>query len=314
VSGQLNIGFFDRNGGNELLKIPPGLYFLPRLSPDGKQIAFATDDGKSATIWIYELSGGAAPRRLTFEADGNNRNPVWSPDSRRVTFQSDRDKDLGIFWQRADGTGAAERLTKAGEGVAHIPEAWSPDGKHLLYNAANKDGSTALWIYTPSEQKTARFGDVESPTSTLTGATFAPDGKWIAYASRQERVSSAVYVQPFPPTGARYQISKNEDDAHHPLWSPDGAELFFTPGAGTRIHAVHVSTQPSFTFGEAVSINRLFTNNAPQVERPFDGGRDGQHFLGLIEPSQAQSDISRGQQIQVVLNWFEELKARLPPK
>ena len=109
----MSLGFFDRKGAAELLKVPPRPYEHPRLSPDGKQIAFVIDDGKAATIWIYELSGASAVRRLTFDGQGNNRFPVWSADSQRVTFQSDREKDLGIFWQRADGAGAAERLVTA---------------------------------------------------------------------------------------------------------------------------------------------------------------------------------------------------------
>ncbi len=121
----MSLGLFDRKGGSELLKIQPGPYQLPRMSPDGKRIAFGSDDGKEASIWIYELSGTSAMRRLTFEGQGHNRFPVWSADSQRVAFQSDREGDLGIFWQRADGTGTAERLTKADEGASHIPESWA---------------------------------------------------------------------------------------------------------------------------------------------------------------------------------------------
>ncbi|OFW20401.1 MAG: hypothetical protein A3H97_20960 [Acidobacteria bacterium RIFCSPLOWO2_02_FULL_65_29] len=202
------------------------------MSPDGTRIAFGSDDGKEVSIWIYELSGTSAMRRLTFEGQGHNRFPVWSADSQRVAFQSDREGDLGIFWQRADGTGTAERLTKADEGAAHIPESWTPDGERLLYNAGQgsqgaSSGATALWVLSLKDRKAARFDAVESPATTLTGAVFSPDGRWVAYASREGRTSSAVYLQPFPPTGAKYQISKNADDAHHPVWSPDGAELVF---------------------------------------------------------------------------------------
>ena len=56
------------------------------------------------------------------------------PMAQRITFQSDRDGDGAIFWQRADRTGGAERLTKPEPGTTHIPDAWSPDGKHLLFS------------------------------------------------------------------------------------------------------------------------------------------------------------------------------------
>ena len=96
TGGQLSVGLFDRKGGSDLLKIQPGAYQLPRMSPDGKRIAFGSDDGKEASIWIYELSGTSSAQRLTFEGQGHNRFPVWSADGQRVAFQSDREGDLGI--------------------------------------------------------------------------------------------------------------------------------------------------------------------------------------------------------------------------
>ncbi len=143
---------------------------------------------------------------------------------------------------------------------------------------------------------------------------FSPDGRWVAYASQEGRSSTAVYVQPFPPTGAKYQISKTAAAAHHPMWSPDGAELLFAGGLGAPLNAVRITTQPSFTVGEAIPVASPFYLAAPNVERPFDISRDGQHFLGLIVAAQTQSGAPAAQQIQVVLNWFEELKARVPSK
>jgi serine/threonine-protein kinase len=101
--GRWRIARFDRRGNVEPLKIEPGTFVQPRVSPDGKQLAFGSDDSKEAIVWIYDLTGTTAPRRLTFE--GRNRFPVWSADSKRVAFQSDREGDVGIFLQSADGRG-----------------------------------------------------------------------------------------------------------------------------------------------------------------------------------------------------------------
>ncbi len=308
---KFSLGFFDRKGAAEMLKVPPGPYEAPRLSPDGKRIAFGSEGG---TIWIYDLSGTSAVRRLTLDGQGNNRFPVWSADSQRVTFQSDREKDLGIFWQRADGAGAAERLATATEGTAYIPEAWSPDGTRLLYSAS-KDSMLALWVLSLEDKKAERFDAVVSPTYTLTSAVFSPDGKWVAYASSDGRTSQAVFVQPFPPTGAKYQISKNDGAGSSPMWSPDGKELFFSPGAGGSHHVVSISTQPAFSFGEPVVIPRPFAGFAPSIVRGYDISRDGQRFLGMIDPSRVtQSGAAGAPQIQIVLNWFDELKRRAPTK
>lgn len=122
----------DRSGVTQPLKVPAGLYEAPRLSPNGRQIAVGTDDGKDANIWVADASGATAMRRLSF--GGRNRYPIWSPDGQWIAYQSDREKDLGIFWQRADGTGPAERLTKAEANVEHRPESWSPDSARILVN------------------------------------------------------------------------------------------------------------------------------------------------------------------------------------
>ena len=190
----------------EPLKLPPGPYQHPRASPNGTQIAFATDDGKEAIVWIYELGGTASMRRLTF--GGKNRFPIWSADGQRVAFQSDREGDLGIFWQRADGSGAAERLTKPDQGTSHVPESWSPKGERFLFGVT-KGSSVSLWTFSLQDKKATQFADVQSPNPI--NAAFSPDGRWVAYTVT-EGAGTGIYVQPFPATGAKYLVSKTTHD------------------------------------------------------------------------------------------------------
>ena len=298
----------DRTGATELLKLPPGSYAHPRVSPDGTRLAFGTDDGKEANIWIYELSGANAPRRITF--NGKNRFPIWSGDGQRVAFQSDREGDLGLFWQRADGAGAAERLTKGEQGVSHVPESWARDGKRLLFTIAQ--GSTfTLWTLTLDERKATPFGDVRSDRPI--GAVFSPDGRWVAYSSFSGGAGGG-YVQPFPATGARYQIPKLTFD-YHPLWTLDGKELFYIPVAG-RFAAVSVQMQPSFTFGNPVEMATVtFTRfDVSNDVRNYDLTPSGK-FVALVAPQEpGRSGTSSAPEIRVVLNWFEELKRLVPTR
>ena len=118
-TAQRSLVLVDRKGSIDELKVPPGPFEAPRVSPDGKRVAVVTDDGKEASVWIYDLSGASAIRRLTI--GGRNRFPVWTAEGERITFQSDREGDLGIFWQRADGATPAERLTTAEKGAAQVP-------------------------------------------------------------------------------------------------------------------------------------------------------------------------------------------------
>ena len=121
----------DRAGNITGLPVPPAAYSHVRVSPDGTRAALGVDDGRQASVLIYALNGTSAVQRLATE--GRNRFPVWSPDGRWIAFQSDRGGDLAIFRQRADGTGVAERLTTPAAGEEHVPESWSPDGRHLSF-------------------------------------------------------------------------------------------------------------------------------------------------------------------------------------
>ena len=167
-----------RNGKTEPLALPPGPYRRPRVSPDGKRLAVGIDEGATSEVWIYDLSGTTAMRRLTF--GGRNRFPVWSPDGRRLAFQSDRDGTPSIYVQNADGGGAAERLTTAAQGVVQTPDSWSPDGRTLLFSE-HKGDTFSLMAYSVSEQRAVTFGGVQSLQPV--DAVFSPDGRWVAYAS-----------------------------------------------------------------------------------------------------------------------------------
>jgi serine/threonine protein kinase/Tol biopolymer transport system component len=300
----------DRQGATEALKLEPGPYQTPRISPDGKRIAFGTDDGTQAIIWTYDLAGTSPKQRLTY--GGKNRFPVWSPDSQWIAFQSDREGNLAIFRQRANG-GAAERITKAQSDEVHVPESWSPDGNVLLFNAT-KDSKVSLMTVTLSDVKTMKVAGMNS--TIWPNAVFSPDGQFVAYASQEPgQPRSSLYVEPFPSNGTKYQIS---DNAHFPTWSRDGTKLFFIDASqrtGVRVGfvAVTVSTRPSFTFSNPVLVRRSFNVIGPGIgrSRTYDVMPDGERFLGVVDAGQPPLEV-RSAEIQVVLSWLEELKQRVP--
>ena len=143
---------------------------------------------------------------------------------------------------------------------------------------------------------------------------FSPDGRWVAYGSDDP---GTVYVQPFPTTGAKYQISR--DTAHSPLWAPDGKEIFYV-GTGARpagqLFAMSVTTQPGFTIGNPIAVpsGRLRLSGGLLVPRRFDMAPDGA-IIGVVDSGQtAFTGALATARVEVVLNWFEELKARVPAK
>jgi Tol biopolymer transport system component len=299
-----SLAFIDRRGGFERLKLPPGLYETPRVSPDGKRIAYSNTTGSERSIYIYDLSSSALPRRLTF--GGRNRFPIWSADGLRVAFQSDRDSDLAIFWQRADGTDPGERLTRPEPGTSHVPNAWSPQGDALVYTLSKNSVFTA-WSFSMRERKAEPLSGVTTPVGGgMPQPSFSPDGHWLAYRSVEP--GSTIYVQPFPGTGARYQITSGSS----PVWSRDGTKLFFTGSRENQLGVVSidtrrvVTTENRETFDAPLAVTALSTSS-------FDVAPDGR-ILVPVTAKAAPLEPSTSPRIHIVANWFEELKARVPAK
>lgn len=299
-AGRDEVFLFNREGEATSLKLPAGSYQYPRVSPDGKWVALETNDGKQTSIALYDLSGRSSVRRLTF--GGNDRLPIWSSDGRHVAFQSDREGDRSIYWQSVSG-GVPERLTHAEAGTSHVPESWQPRGDVFLYSAT-KGTETSLWMFSLEDRKASKFGEVTSP-NLPTNATFSPDGKWVAYQVGNEGIAEAtLYVQPFPATGTKYEIG----GGGRPMWSHDGRELLFVPGP-SLFAVVSIETQPTFRFTPPTRIARRFGLAPPMIPRPYDMLPDGRMVAvdSAVDAAESQSPA-----LQVVLNWFEELKAKVP--
>jgi hypothetical protein len=137
------------------------------------------------------------------------------------------------------------------------------------------------------------------------GAQFSPDGRWLAYVS-DESGRPEIYVQPYPGPGGKWQVSP--EGGTEPAWNRNGRELFYR--SGNKMMAVESTLQPSFAAGKPrVLFEGEYRSTAyPQLGTDYDVSADGQRFLMVKETERAQSTA----QINVVLNWFEELKRRVP--
>jgi hypothetical protein len=120
-----------------------------------------------------------------------------------------------------------------------------------------------------------------------------------------------VFVQPFPPSGVRYQLPKNQID-FHPTWAPSGDELFYVPVTFNLV-AVPVTTRPTLTFGSSTALGAgVIANRVSNVPRDYDVLPDGR-FVGLIVPSEQTPTGAVATSMEVVINWFDELKQRIAP-
>jgi eukaryotic-like serine/threonine-protein kinase len=312
------LGLADRTGKARAISLPPQNYLSPRVSPDGKQVAFGTNDNNDAIIWIYDLKGGSAPRRLTF--GGRNERPLWIQDGKSIAFLSNREGDNGLFQLTADGSGSPQRVTKSTAGNTHYPESWNSSTNVLTYfNEGTGSNARALMMLPFGADQKEK--PIFPPAVGLTEAnsTFSPDGRWIAYNSNEpDGRSMHVFVQPFPPTGAKYQLPGDTITTLSfvaPLWSPDGKQLIYGVGQGTdQLLAVDVQTAPTFIFGKPTPFRIEGFIGGDGTTRNYDLTPDGKQFVVVMDAGTPQSETNSYPKVQVnfVLNWFEELNQRVP--
>jgi serine/threonine protein kinase/Tol biopolymer transport system component len=295
-SAQSKLVWVNRNGAEQPVAAPAHTYLGPHLSPDGRRVAVTTTEQESQT-WLYDLSRDTLTR-FTFE--GNyNLIPVWTPDGKRIAFESAKEGPPNLFWQLADGSGGLERLTTSE--YVNAPFSWSPDGQLLAFIEVNPTTGFDIWVLRLSDRKAQPFLRTRF---NETAPRFSPDGRWLAYVS-DESGRFEIYVQPYPGPGGKWQIST--EGAMDPVWNPNGRELFYR--SGNKMMAVDIATQPSFVAGKP---RMLFEGPYVLPSVPisnYDVSPDGQRFL-MLKPSEAGEAAPT--QINVVLNWFEELKRRVP--
>ena len=295
--GGSSLGWVDRHGEMTPAITDWDVFGWPRLSPDDTRVAAAVG-GTSPDIWIWDLDGGI-DRRLT-DGGGVNVNPWWTPDGASVTFFSSR-AGSNVYSRPVDGSGEAELLA-IGRGST-VGGGWSPDGQTFIYSDGAGDQSD-LWTVSPGGDP-APFLVTEDDER---GPQISPDGQWVVYISDQAG-EDRVYVQPFPDGGEVIPVSPGKGT--QPVWSRAGGELFYRDG--NQMYVVEIDTQPTFRAGRPRVLFEGPYDMGPGhdvgIRAPnYDVSLDGERFLMVTRDDSEASALS----INVVLNFFEELKARVP--
>jgi len=294
-----NTVWVDRKGAVQPLAAPPRAYTHPQLSPDGSQLTVTISAAEKDDIWVYDLARGSLSR-LTFE--GNNHVSVWTPDGKRMVFRSIRDGRSNLFWKPADGSGSEEQLTKSEHSLSL--SSISSDGKMAFYTESDPSTRQDLWMV-PLEGDRKASLILQTPFDEA-APSISPDGRWLAYLSN-ESGRLEVYIRAFPGPGGKWQIST--EGGVEPLWSRDGRELFYW--SGDKLMAVDITTQPSFQAGTPRLLfeGKYVRHGTSLAEPNFDISADGRRFLMFKQTERQEETLT---QIHVVLNWFEELRRRVP--
>jgi serine/threonine-protein kinase len=270
------LAWVDRRGSVEPIALPPGPYRYPQIDPTGRRVALVLGEGHGGNDDIYLLDlAGLDLTRFTF--DRGSIMPKWSADGRSIYFLSV--VEGGSVKQRpADGSRAAETaVAKRGLnilGSISVPE------ERAFYT---RIGGTRLGAITTSLLRPDADIEVAIDTPAAEWApAISPDGKWLAYVS-DESGREEIYVQPWPLTGAKYQVSREGGRA--PLWSRDGTELFFS--LFDRMYRTGVDTTAGFRTSRPELLFRLPMDNSGTPMSNYDITADGERFL-IVEPDQSR--------------------------
>jgi eukaryotic-like serine/threonine-protein kinase len=275
--------FFDRTG-RELRVVPgfdssPALY--PRLSPDGTRLAISI----AGDLWVYDLTG-RPPVRLTTGASGYS--PLWAGDGKSIVYEPSG--SLGLRMLPADGTGLMPTpVTPAGH---YHPLTFTRDGRVLLSAMIPTNGLNWKLLQGPLAGEATPTPIFESSSSDgFGGASFSPDGRWLAYESNATGTRE-IWVRQYPSAGSPIRVSAN--GGFEPTWNRNGREILYLQQDDLMSVAVDTSGGV-FTFKPAV---RLFITHSPSNTQPpsYDVAPDGSLLMLKARP------IVRPP-LEVVLDW-----------
>ena len=250
---------------------------------------------KIVDIWIVDVAGGGQTR-LTFDPGLDNA-PLWSPDDvpHRVSVQPTR----GFPALRQKRLSTARRTTSPCSRPNPVarPSPWT--GRSMAgtcpMHASVGDGSLRPLGAPALRRSQAVPADCRrhqrKPTRRI-----SPDSRWFAYQS-YEGGQNQIYVRAFPPTGGRFQVSKNGGAL--PVWRRDGKELFFL-SPDSRMMAAAIDTAGQFQSGTPTPLFTVVTPASLGTRRPALRRHEGRTAVSR----ERRPEQSTAAPLTVVVNWL----------
>ncbi len=305
VKGELF--WVDREGNPESVGAPRAYYdewSRPQLSPDGTKLALSVAD--KTNLLVYDVTRGGDFSLLT-TMKGRQCGPVWETTGNHIAFYNQGpDSPPDVYWQLWNYSAMPERLH--GDGNANLATSFlPPNGEVLAFTFVKvmerqfpeTSDICLLWLETKEVTKWTETEDWNE-----WGAEFSPDGKWVAYTS-DEGGKAEVWIRQYP-DGKKKKISIGGGSEAE--WGPDEKELFYRNGK--QFMRVKIETEPKLV---SSTPEPLFEDEYIMTQFPghcnYDVSKDGKRFLMIKQVDEPPAPVTH---LNVVLNWFEELKRRVP--
>jgi hypothetical protein len=286
--------WIDRAGGIASEVASPGPYMEAALSRDGRKVVAQRMLGTGRIgLWVFDTGAHDRGQPLTTLAE-STFSPVWSPDSKSILYRARGGAAKGgtLARRAASGTGTEEVFLSGGPERCFLND-WSPDGRTVLFEQYGESTGSDVWAL--EARPPHKVWPVLQGAHDEAHARFSPDGRLFAYTSAETGLPQ-VFVQTFPPSGARWQISPSGGD--QASWRADGRELFYV-SLDRVLHAVPVLSLEPLEVGPAEPLGRLRIRRiAPTGLIEYAPSPDGRRFLVNWTASDEASST-----IDVVLNW-----------
>ena len=215
-------------------------------------------------------------------------------------FDSNRNgRVYNLYLKNSGGTGADELLLKSDHNKR--VQDWSADGRFILYRDVDPNTKDDLWVL-PLDGDRKPIPFLQTPFREVRGR-FSPDGHWIAYNS-DESGRDEVYVQSFPPSAGKWQISTSGGE--QPMWGRDGKELFYVNANRSALMAVDVSHSAAGVPFKAGMPRELFRAQFANNSLSYDISRDGRRFI----TNARLTETTNVSPINVLLNWTAALNKK----
>tara|TARA_R110002167_G_scaffold13915_2_gene57098 strand:- start:3151 stop:5313 length:2163 start_codon:yes stop_codon:yes gene_type:complete len=295
----------DRSGAETPIEMEPMAFTAPELSPDDSRVAVALISPEGTDIWNYELARGTLSR-ITFSGDANS--PLWSPNGDSIIYS----RPNGPESMSASGIGTPEQLANIvpEAGGIFFPTTITPDATDILTYVGGGN-ARAIYRFRQSLEQTTVSPLLDSPEFSESAPAISPDGRWLAYVSR-ETGQDEVYVRPYPDVDSgKWQISTGGGIS--PRWAADTGELFYRNSTDNLIETYAVKISEDGQFSAAIP-ELLFSNDHyALLANSYMVAADGQRFL-MMRPDASTSAVGDSVDTNLVLvqNFAEELRRQVP--